>query len=38
MTSANLRCMWAGPPMPWTDDDRVRAWVAEHTPALLRLD
>jgi hypothetical protein len=47
--------MWAGPPVPWTDDDRFRvrdphpsatpehvrellAWMAEHTPALLRLD
>lgn len=54
LTRERLNGMWAGPPVPWTDDDRfdedaypsvtpepvreLRAWMAEHTPALLRLD
>ena len=55
LTRESLNGMWAGPPVPWADDDRfrvrdpypsvtpahvreLRAWMAEHTPALLRLD
>ena len=55
LTRERLNGRWAGPPVPWTDDDRFRvrdpcpsatsehvrelhAWMAEHTPALLRLD
>ena len=55
LTRERLDGMWAGPPVPWADDDcfpvrdpypsvtpahvrELRAWMAEHTPALLRLD
>ena len=49
LTRERLDGMWAGPPVPWADGapypsitpthvHELRAWMAGHTPALLRLD
>ena len=46
LTRKSLNGMWAGPPVPWTCDDRFAQRLGadaiqvalKHTPALLRLN